>query len=89
LVGLGGSTENSISVGRVSSFITKESGTGTSTVKFISGVENDILSKDLVVGSPFFNLSGEVVGMKLSNLNSSVFTPVSILKEELALISKE
>lgn len=88
LIGLGGTSQNSIAVGRVSSFIMKESGTGTSTVKFVSGIENDIASKDLVVGSPFFNLSGEVVGMKLSGLSSSTFTPATILKEELSVISK-
>lgn len=88
IIGLGGSSQNITAVGRVSSFITRDSGTGTSTVKIVSGVENDMPSGGLVVGSPFFNLSGELVGVKISSLNSSAFTPVTIIKEEISKLSE-
>lgn len=88
IIGLGGETQNSVAVGRVSSFIMKDSGTGTSTVKYIGGVETDMSSKDLLSGSPFFNLSGDLVGMKLSQGSSGSFTPIGIIYKELNTIKQ-
>jgi S1-C subfamily serine protease len=88
VIGLGGEIQNKVAVGRVSSFLMKESGTGTSTIKYISGIETDLSPKELISGSPFFNLSGDFVGMKLSLENSGTFTPVSIIYKEFDSISR-
>jgi len=88
IIGLGGISQNITSVGRVSSFITRDSGIGTSTTKIISGIENDMPASGLVTGSPFFNLSGELVGVKISSLNSSAFTPVTLLREEISKLTE-
>jgi S1-C subfamily serine protease len=84
LIGLGGDTKNSIAVGRVISLDTKDSGTGTSTVTNLVDIDTDASGKDLVNGSPAFNLSGDVIGIRLSSDDPGSFTPVSILKKELA-----
>jgi S1-C subfamily serine protease len=83
---LGGQESNSVSVGRVISLDTKESGTGTSTVKYISSINTDMVSSNLENGSPLFNLSGEIVGIQLSNNSSKSFTPVSVLKKDLSVL---
>ena len=88
LVSLGGETNNSISVGRVSLLQTKESGIGTSTTKSLTSIDVDIPNKDLVSGSPIFNLSGDVVGMKLSTDGTRLFTPISILKKEIIILTE-
>ena len=86
LTSLGGETNNSVSVGRVVSLEMKESGTGTSTVKYLVSINTDISSAGLVPGSPTFNLSGDVVGIKLSLDALKSFTPVSVLKKELGIL---
>ena len=83
LIGLGGEESNAVSVGRVVLIYTKDSTVGTTTTKYISGIETDMLTKDIVIGSPMFNLSGNVIGIKLSFDSSKLFTPVSVLKNEL------
>lgn len=89
VIGLGGQNQNTVVVGRVSSLDMKESGTGTSTVKYISAVESDVSSKDLMPGSPFFNLSGDLVGIKLSEAQSGTFTPITIINKEVSLIQSQ
>lgn len=88
LVGLGGVSSNSIAVGRVTTLDFKTSGTGTSTVKTISNIDTDLSTKDLLSGSPAFNLSGDIVGIKLSNDGLRSFTPVSVLKREITLLTE-
>lgn len=83
LISLGGDLSNSVAVGRVISLNTKDSGVGTSTVKVITSINTDLSTKDIVTGSPIFNLSGDVVGMKLTNDDTRSFTPISVLKKEL------
>src|SRR3989344_83751 len=83
LTSLGGEINNSVSVGRVISLDMKESGTGTSTVKYLASINTDISSTNIINGSPAFNLSGDVVGVKLSLDASRSFTPVSLLKSEM------
>ncbi|MDQ5949090.1 MAG: serine protease Do [Patescibacteria group bacterium] len=83
IIGLGGDTTNAVSVGRVSSFIMKENDTSSSTTKFVSGIETDLSSRGLLSGSPFFNLSGDIIGMKLSEAETSAFTPITIFTHEL------
>jgi S1-C subfamily serine protease len=86
LTSLGGEVNNSVSVGRVVSLDTKESGTGTSTVKYLSNINTDLPTTNLVDGSPVFNLSGEVVGVELASNNPKSFTPISVLKKELTIL---
>jgi S1-C subfamily serine protease len=89
VISLGGSETNGVSVGRVISLQMKESGTGTSTVKYLASVETDVSSKDLLAGSPLFDLSGNVVGMKLYDTSAKSFLPVSTIKGEIGqLIEK-
>ncbi len=82
-ISLGGEVSNSISVGRTISLITKEKEVGTSTTKYISGINTDVSSKDIVDGSPLLNLSGDIAGIKLLNDDLKTFTVVSILRKEL------
>jgi S1-C subfamily serine protease len=82
LVGLGGDEKNSVTVGRVASFDYKSSGVGTSTVKYLSSINTNLTSRDLVSGSPVFNLSGDIVGIRLSFDGAGEFTPNAVLKRE-------
>ncbi len=86
IIALGGDETNAVAVGRVISLDMKESGVGSSTIKYLSGINTDVLTKELVDGSPAFNLSGDVVGFKLSSDSSKIFVPVSILRKEQTLL---
>ena len=88
LIGLGGDTTNAVSVGRVVSLQIKDLNVGTSTTKYIAGIDTDLSTKDLVDGSPVFNLSGDVVGVKLSLDALKSFTPISVLKKELPILTE-
>ena len=86
VISLGGNTTNAVSVGRVTLLGTSDETVGTTTTKYISGISTDVSIKDLVDGSPLFNLSGEIIGIKLSDDISKSFTAISILKKELDLL---
>lgn len=88
LIALGGEVTNAVSVGRAISFDTKDSGVGSTTTKYITAINTDVSSKDLVTGGPLLNLSGDIVGVKLSNDPSKTFTPVTVLKKEIILLSE-
>ncbi len=84
VIGLGGETENAVSVGRVVSLQTKNSNTSSSTAKTLIDIDTDLSTKDLVDGSPVFNLSGDIIGIKLSSDSARSFTPVSFLRKEIS-----
>jgi S1-C subfamily serine protease len=86
VISLGGDLSNSISVGRVISLDIKDSTVGTTTTKNLVGINTDVASKDLIDGSPLFNLSGDIVGVKLSSDLSKLFVPISLLKRELSVL---
>jgi|SRR3989344_1253421 len=86
LIAVGGQVSNAVSVGRVASLEMKDSTFGTTTAKVLAGINTDISSEDIVVGAPILNLSGHVVGIKLSSDASKSFTPVETLKKELAVL---
>jgi S1-C subfamily serine protease len=88
LVGLGGEDSNSIAVGRVVSLDTKNDIVGTSTVKYLAGINTDTSTRDLTDGSPFFNLSGDIVGLKISPDSSRSVLPSSILKKEIVSLTE-
>jgi len=89
VVSVGGTIANTVAVGRVNSLDIKESGTGTSTTKYLASIDTDLASKELVLGSPLFNLSGDVVGIKISGEGSRVFVPASLLKREIPILNPE
>jgi S1-C subfamily serine protease len=87
IIGIGGDDTNAVSVGRAISLDMKETTVGTTTTKYLSGINTDLSTRDLLDGSPAFNLSGDLVGVKLSPDSSKVFVPVSILKKEISLLN--
>lgn len=87
IMALGGDKTDVVIVGRASSLNMKESGVGTSTTKYLSSVDTDMSSGEMYSGTPFFNLSGELIGLKLY-IGSSSFTPISILNKELKILQE-
>ncbi len=87
IIGLGGDKTNAVVVGRVVSLDVKDSGVGSTTTKILSNIETDLSSKDLVSGSPLFDLSGDVVGLELSLDAPKTFTPVALLKKDLVTLT--
>jgi S1-C subfamily serine protease len=85
IVGFGGWSSDAVSVGRVVSLPTRESGDATNTVKYIYSIETNLDSKDLLSGSPLFNLNGLVVGV--TRQGSKIFVPASLVKKQIALLT--
>ena len=88
LISLGGDTENTVAVGRVVLLNKKETTVGTTTTKYLSEIDTDLSTKDIVSGSPLFNLSGDVVGIRLTSDTSKLFTPIYLLKKELVSLTE-
>jgi S1-C subfamily serine protease len=88
LVALGGVDSNAVTVGRTISLDVKESGVGSSTVKYLNQIITDVATKDLVSGSPLFNLSGDIVGIRLTSDPLKNFAPSSLLKKEISVLSE-
>ena len=88
IISVGGEEVSAVSVGRVVSLAMKDSSTGTTTTKYLASIDSDLSTKDLVDGSPAFNLSGDIVGVKLSLDASKSFTPISVLKKELTILQE-
>jgi S1-C subfamily serine protease len=84
VVVIGGDSVNAISTGKITTVNTLETST---TTKIITSIETDVSSKDLVYGGPLLSLSGEVLGMSLSDFSSlKVFIPSYVIKREASLI---
>ena len=83
LISLGGDLANSVSVGRVISLDQKDLKVGSTTTKYLTSINTDVATKDLVDGSPIFDLSGNLLGMKLSSDPLKSFTPISVLQKEI------
>jgi S1-C subfamily serine protease len=88
LIGLGGDSVNAVVVGRVVSLDIRDFVQGTTTTKYLAGIETDLATKDIVPGSPLFNLSGDVVGLKHTPDNLKLFLPVSVLKKDIATLTE-
>ncbi len=88
VISVGGSATNAVAIGRTVSLIQKESGTGSTTTKYLSSIETDLSTKDLYTGSPLFNLAGDVIGMKITGEASRAFIPVSLLKKDINSLSE-
>ena len=83
VISLGGYGSNVSSVGRITSLDIKDETVGTTTSKVLVNISTDVSIKDLVSGSPLLNLSGEIIGIKLFDDSSKLFTPTKILQTEL------
>jgi S1-C subfamily serine protease len=88
VIGLGGESTNSVAVGRVVSLDMKDQGVGTTTTKYINSIETDISFKNILDGSPFFNLSGDLVGLKLSQTGNGIFSPIATISKDLNAVNK-
>ncbi len=88
VIALGGQEENAVSVGRIISLDIKDSTVGSTTTKYLASINTDVATKDLVDGSPILNLSGDLVGFRLSDEAVKTFIPSSILKKELVTITE-
>ncbi len=91
-VELGGKDRNKVAIGRISGFVFGESATSTAstTPKTIVGIETDITSKDDSVGGPLLDLSGNVVGVKISEPDLSKGAPyiaINTLKNEISSLA--
>ncbi len=91
IVVMGGVSSNAVSVGRVVSLSTKDvtqpvgaTSTTTTPTKYVSSIETDTSPKDLVFGAPILSLSGDVVGMSLSEFSSRSYYPSALIKKEFA-----
>ncbi len=88
VISVGGSVSNAVAIGRTVSLIQKDSTVGTTTTKYLATVETDLSTKDLYTGSPLFNLSGDVIGMKISGEASKSFIPGALLKKDINTLSE-
>jgi S1-C subfamily serine protease len=86
VVTVGGEEKNDIAVGRISSLETKN--IGTTTAKYVTSIDTDLIFKDIESGSPLLNLTGSVIGIKLSSDTTKSFTPIALLKKELQALSE-
>lgn len=87
LIGLGGSVKNSVVIGRVVSLDMKELKVGTSTTQYLATIDTDVSTRGLVNGSPIFNLSGDVVGVRLASNPLGSFTPIGVLKDDIVVLT--
>ncbi len=88
VIGLGGSDNNAVTVGRVTSLEMKDITMGTSTSKYLSSINTDLSTRDLVEGSALFNLSGDIVGVKISSDAVRTFYPAQLLKKEISSLTE-
>ncbi len=82
VITLEGESHSTVSIGRVSAFLYSDP--ADTTTKY--GLETDIIHKYLVVGSPLFNLSGELVGIRSSRVtasNSLAYISVASLQADI------
>lgn len=87
VISLGGDTDNAVAVGRISFLSVKETSLASTTTKTLVSIDTDIQSRDIVLGSPLFNFSGDIVGIQMNNENSKSFSPISLLRKELSTLT--
>jgi len=81
---LDGKEKNTVSIGRITTFSRSE---GES--KEIISILTDIAITPLVLGAPLLNLSGEVIGMRISldAIKGQAFLPASIMQKALKTLT--
>jgi S1-C subfamily serine protease len=83
---IGGETKLRVALGIISSILEDEKksdpvSTSTPPTKFRTTFETDIVSEEALLGSPIINMSGEVVGIRVSsNKEKASFTPINLVK---------
>ncbi len=91
---VGGQSKNTVSVGIVSSLgVDNSDTTSTSTPSDnpVSYIQTNFSSGSLLAGSPIFNLSGDLVGIKTvipSNDLTNLFAPTSFVKTAISALKK-
>ncbi len=88
LISVGGNTTNTISIGRALALNSKDLIVGTTTTKYLSTIDTDLPTKDLLSGSPLFNLSGDVVGMKPAGDSGKIFVSAVVLNREISSLTE-
>lgn len=88
VISVGGTVSNAVAIGRAVALTMRDSTVGTTTTKFLGTVETDLSTRDLYTGSPLFNLSGDVIGMKITGEISRSFIPVSLLRKDINSLSE-
>jgi hypothetical protein len=84
IIALGGDTANAVGVGRVVSFNMQNMPViGTSTpIQYIASVTTDVAPADGIPGAPIISLSGDIVGLSLTDLPSSkVYLPSALIQK--------
>ncbi len=89
VIALGGERDNTVAVGRIGTVTHREETVASTTVRHVASIEADIATKDMLSGSPLFNLSGELMGIQVTNLPSRTFLPVSMIREAITTLSTE
>lgn len=87
VISVGGDKVNTVAIGRTVSLVVKDLTVGSTTTKYLSSIDTDLSTKDLIKGSPLFDLSGNVVGMKISSDISKSFVPTALLKKDIDTLS--
>jgi serine protease Do len=85
VIAIAGVASNSIATGRVSAL--KKTEDKPNNPGYISLIETDVVIKDIAMGGPLLNLSGQVVGLNTANITgiqSGNFIPINLIKTELA-----
>jgi len=89
VIAFGGQEQNSVFTGIISSLFETNNDSLASTTKEIIGLNTNINLSDSLSGGPLLNLSGEVIGIRISS-NLSVkynFLTANTLKQEVAEMS--
>ena len=84
VIELGGQIRNKVSIGRVSDLVIWEATTVASSTVLL--IKTDFAAKDNVVGSPLINLSGDLVGIRVTavDLANDGFVPALLIKNAIA-----
>ncbi len=89
IISIGGDSSNAVAVGRVAYLTMKETAASSTTpaTKSVSSVEGDVSPIDAVSGAPILSLSGNVIGISLSEFASTKsYLPSAIIKQDLQSI---
>lgn len=85
VIAIGGSSINAVTTGRIVTINTKE--VSTTTPKSVSSIEADIYPTDSTPGAPILSLSGDLVGMSISDFPNKIYLPASYIKDEFLKIN--
>ncbi len=90
VIGISGIESTSIATGRVTGL--KRVDAVNSTPSYVSLIETDVTLKDSALGGPLLNLSGQVVGLNVSNvfgIQNRNFIPIGLIKTAISVATSE